>query len=347
MKKRAIILIIILLATIGGTCGLSANPIQPAADTTVSAEYLRKIEQDNQRMNDSIAALNMERRINEIVEEKAKSKMDADIMLFGTIFTALTAIVGIVVPYFNNRSWRKKMAETVGKTKQAVAEAQKSANEAKALTYFMQALKEEDLDLQIDRYTSAIEINPEYASAYNNRGITYRKKDDYDNAIKDFTKAIEINPNHAEAYNNRGNAYRKKDDYDNAIKDFTKAIEKKKDYAYAYNNRGLAYFDNGEYTKAIKDYDKAIEIKPDYAKAYNNRGKANKGLAEKLEAEGKTDEALALYKAAVKDFDEALKRTQDDNVRGNAILLKQLCEEAIKRLEGGDEVAEAVPQPRK
>ena len=55
----------------------------------------------------------------------------------------------------------------------------------------------------ISDYTKAIEINPLYAHAYNNRGTCYyqhflgillddlgRKED----AIKDYTKAIEINP---------------------------------------------------------------------------------------------------------------------------------------------------------
>ena len=42
------------------------------------------------------------------------------------------------------------------------------------------------------------------ATSYNERGITYGKIGQYDQTISDFNKAIEINPRFAEAYNNRG-----------------------------------------------------------------------------------------------------------------------------------------------
>ena len=45
------------------------------------------------------------------------------------------------------------------------------------------------------------------AEAYYNRGIAYGDKGEYDKAIEDYSKAIELNPEYAEAYNNRGNAY--------------------------------------------------------------------------------------------------------------------------------------------
>lgn len=99
-------------------------------------------------------------------------------------------------------------------------------------------------------------------------------KGNYDHAIVNLTKAIELNPNFAEAYNNRGIAYRKEGDYDHAIDDYTKAIELKPDFAKAYNNRGNAYSDKGDYTRAIADYTKAIKLKPDFASAHNNRGTA-------------------------------------------------------------------------
>ena len=53
-------------------------------------------------------------------------------------------------------------------------------------------------------YTKAIELNPNNAEVYYNRGGVYRGKGDYDCALADYTKAIELNPNDAEIYNNRG-----------------------------------------------------------------------------------------------------------------------------------------------
>jgi tetratricopeptide (TPR) repeat protein len=126
--------------------------------------------------------------------------------------------------------------------------------------------------LAIRDYTKAIEINPKFAIAYNNRGGVYDDKGHYDQAISDYTKAIEINPKLAGVYNNRAFAYYTKGQYDQAISDYTKAIEINPKFAFAYNNRGLAYYAKGQYSQAISDYTKAIEINPKFALAYNNRG---------------------------------------------------------------------------
>jgi len=46
-----------------------------------------------------------------------------------------------------------------------------------------------------------------------------------DRAIRDYNKAIELKPDCAEAYNNRGNAYEKKGEYERAKEDYRKACE--------------------------------------------------------------------------------------------------------------------------
>jgi len=123
-------------------------------------------------------------------------------------------------------------------------------------------------------YTKAIEIDPNFADAYFNRGLAYADMQNYTQAIKDYTKAIEINPDYAEAYYNRGNTYAQIKEHSLAISDLTKAIEINPNYAEAYNNRGNTYFDIKEYFKSISDYTKAIEIDPNDAFAYYNRGLA-------------------------------------------------------------------------
>ena len=136
-----------------------------------------------------------------------------------------------------------------------------------------------DYDRAIGDHNTAIKLNPDHANTYTNRGIAYGKKGDYDRAIGDHNTAIELNPNLAEPYNNRGAAYDKKHELDRAIVDYTKAIELNPDYAEPYTNRGVAYDKRGDFDRAIGDHNQAIKLNPDYAEAYTNRGTAylNKG----------------------------------------------------------------------
>ena len=57
--------------------------------------------------------------------------------------------------------------------------------------------------------------------------------------------AIELKPDFAEVYNNRGFAYYGRGAFAEAVADYDKAIEPKPDYAEAYYNRGVAYVCKG------------------------------------------------------------------------------------------------------
>ena len=87
-----------------------------------------------------------------------------------------------------------------------------------------------------------------------------KRKGDLDGAIADYTKAIELKPDDAGAYNNRGNAKQTKGDLDGAIADYTKAIELKPDDAGAYCNRAAWRKAKGDLGGALADYNKAIEL---------------------------------------------------------------------------------------
>ena len=149
-----------------------------------------------------------------------------------------------------------------------------------------------DLDQAIESHNLAIELNPDYVMAYNNRGTARAATGDLDGAIEDYDKAIDLNPDYAIAYNNRGLARHNKGDLDGAIADFDKAIVLDPDYAIAYYNRANARYNKNDVDGAIEDYDKAIDLNPDFAIAYVNRGNAR----------GKQGD----LKGAVADFDRAI-----------------------------------------
>ena len=132
--------------------------------------------------------------------------------------------------------------------------------------------KQDEFDTAIIDYTDAIELDPEYAEAYNYRGIAYLSNGDFDNAIADYTEAVELDPEFTDAYKDRATAYFASSDFDNAITDYTKAIQLDPDDINTYNYRGLARFGNSEVDKAIDDFSRAIQLKPNSADAYYNRG---------------------------------------------------------------------------
>jgi protein O-mannosyl-transferase len=124
----------------------------------------------------------------------------------------------------------------------------------------------------IDDYDRAVEINPAYAPAFNNRGLAYESIGDHTRAINDYDRAVEIDPGNAEVFNNRGMVYETLGNHAKAIADFDRAIQIGSNLALAYNNRGNTRDGLGDHTGAIQDFDRAVEIDPGYAEAYNNRG---------------------------------------------------------------------------
>ncbi len=142
-------------------------------------------------------------------------------------------------------------------------------------------------------YSKAIELDPNFTEAYNNRGIAYDELKKYTQALADYNKAIELDSNHTYAYHNRGNTYRDLKKYPQAMADYNKAIELDPNYANAYNSRGITYDDLKQYSRAIADYNKAIELDPNYTKAYNNRGITYDDLK-------KHSQAIADYNKAIK-----------------------------------------------
>jgi tetratricopeptide (TPR) repeat protein len=171
----------------------------------------------------------------------------------------------------------------------------RAPNLKQAERYYESGLKKQhegNLDGAIAAYSRAIEFNPDYTEAYNNRGNLKGAKEDHDGAIADYDRAIQLDPTHTISYNNRGVQRQEKHDWDGAIADFNHAIELDPKYAKAYYNRGNVKEDKGDHDGAISDFDRAIELDPKYAYSYNNRGNAKK-------AKGDYDGAIADFTRAI------------------------------------------------
>ena len=177
-------------------------------------------------------------------------------------------------------------------------------------------------DERIKYFTQAIQLNPNYATAYYERGYTIAHKitnflvfnsDDEEKVISDFTKAIQLNPKFVEAYFERGKVYyRMCSIYQNPdhtlakkmISDFEKVVELNPGYENfaVYWELGRSYFSFNDYKKTLDNYKKYLQNRK---KAVNNQegdcvayhiiGKCNYELKNYEEAILYCNKTLELY----------------------------------------------------
>jgi tetratricopeptide (TPR) repeat protein len=117
------------------------------------------------------------------------------------------------------------------------------------------------------------------ADDYFYRAVQRDDLDDYKGALADYNSCIDLDNNFAEAYNNRGLIYLYKTiQYDLSLSDFNKAIDLLPGASFSYFNRAMLKmrmsqeFDDSFMFEAIADLTKSIQINPSYGEAFSNRG---------------------------------------------------------------------------
>lgn len=126
------------------------------------------------------------------------------------------------------------------------------------------------------RHLNDQEIASVYCFGY---GKFYSSSKDFDAALKSFDYALEINPNYASAWNNKGVIYQEIGDRIEAIKCLDKALEIDNTSFDAWTNKGASYYSLSNYDKAIDSFDKAISLKPQSSDVlyYRSCSKVQKG----------------------------------------------------------------------
>lgn len=119
----------------------------------------------------------------------------------------------------------------------------------------------------------AIELKPDYAEAYFERGLKYDLANNSAAALADYNKALQLNPRFLEAYRSRAVLYLLAGKGEAAISDYTKIVELKPD-GESYYMRGNSYLELGQDAKAVVDLSKSIQLDPKYYWAYMQRAKA-------------------------------------------------------------------------
>jgi tetratricopeptide (TPR) repeat protein len=92
-------------------------------------------------------------------------------------------------------------------------------------------------------------------------GNLHGDREEYRLAVGDFTRAIELSPDFAQAYYDRGLLYwRELGDPQRAVRDLTRFIELKPARAEAWFNRALAFQTLGDAPRAITDYEHYLAV---------------------------------------------------------------------------------------
>ena len=168
-----------------------------------------------------------------------------------------------------------------------------------------------DMPGAIAAYTRAIELDRNYADAYNNRGVAYMTQKDYAAAVADFTRSLELAPSDA-AYNNRGSILFSQQKTEEAIADFTAGI-KLKASAEGYTNRGTAYQQTNRDALALADYDRAIELNPKFGRAYVLRGLLLLKSGQDAAAQKDLEKGFQLDASLHAEFDPMIRQMRPQN----------------------------------
>ena len=158
----------------------------------------------------------------------------------------------------------------------------------------------------IKYFSISINLNPNFADSYNNRGIAHAEQKNYMMAIEDYDKAINLKKEYFDAHLNKAIALKNCKKFDKAIFCFDACIKINPREFKIYINLGNLYAVINKYDEALRTYEKAISLNKNNAEVYSNRGDVNLKLKK--------------YDSALNDYKNAFKLNKDlDNIFGKYV----------------------------
>jgi len=131
----------------------------------------------------------------------------------------------------------------------------------------------DEYEEEIEDYSMAIKLNPSFVEAYRCRAISYEHKNYYIKAINDINKCAKLDPTSPGYQNLRESLHIKLAEMEDEIKDLSERIERKPKNTKYYRTRAGIYKKMEHFTEAIQDYSKAIELSPNLWSLYEERAK--------------------------------------------------------------------------
>lgn len=161
-------------------------------------------------------------------------------------------------------------------------------------------MKNKEWDKAEKKLTELIDLEPESAYLYFQRGLAKEMNLKYKECIPDFTKTIELDPAMKFSRTNRGYAYRHIGEYEKAIEDFKGEMTINPEAVYSYEHISMVYYLDKDYTNALENVNVAIEKDSTNSICFKTRALIYKATENKEKA--CTDREKAIQMGILKDY---------------------------------------------
>jgi tetratricopeptide (TPR) repeat protein len=147
---------------------------------------------------------------------------------------------------------------------------------------------------------SALQMNPEFADAWESKGVCLHYAGMYEEAVTCYDRAVWASADMSSAWLNRGYALARLERHDEALHSYNEALKHDPECADCWIGKGHVLEIVGRLEEAIKHYDQALGIDPECVDALVDKADCLRELGRDDEAQRCLDEVVALE---VRDVD--------------------------------------------
>ncbi len=126
----------------------------------------------------------------------------------------------------------------------------------------------DNIDSAFMNLKKSVVFNDYFKFAHSNLSSIYLEKGYYKDALEHSNRALELDSNYADAWNNRAGALIQLNFIDSAEIAYLKAIEIKPDFKKVWFNLGIIKINSNEFEEAVRCYNKALEIDNRFVEAW-------------------------------------------------------------------------------
>lgn len=174
---------------------------------------------------------------------------------------------------------------------------------------FLHAQTQDDPQEQVRMFERVVDLNPQYAPAYNSLGYAYRAVGDFEKAEQAFQQYIELLPNEPNPYDSMADLYMKAGRFEEAIGSYEQALQRSDRFVVSQQKIGESLDLMGRHEEARRAYEKFLRMEETPA----HRIEANLALARSHLLQGQ-------YEQAMQKSGEAQSLAQEVGVPGAAFI---------------------------